>query len=324
MKIWWQYIILCLLIVSCVTLPVSEYKIKKIKSIKFVRTVGSAGSIEGRFIFPTDVVIIETVKDYLERRLDSILVVDSHNNRLQLFDIYFNVITSFGSLGAGVNQFNFPYSVARYTKNYVYISDRLNHRILSYDIKGNFLGILKIKGFEDTYLDEKDTNLLEPAGIDVDSGGNIYIADKGQDRVLKVSPTGYILLIIQSYGFEAKYLSDPTDVAVDNTGKIYIADTGNDCVAIFDNRGNLLKEIKDLKSPQGICVDNEGNIFISDTGNSRVVVYNIKGEFVKEIKYRFNKPTGITISEKRKGERRLYVADTGNHRIVVFVVRYKV
>lgn len=311
-------IFICFIIGACITIPVNRETISLIKSIKFIRTIGGAGSVEGKFIFPTDVIVIESSKDYLKRELDSILVVDSDNNRVQLFDIYFNVITSFGSFGTGVNQFNSPFSAVAYTKSYLYISDRLNHRILRYDIKGNFLGILKIKGFENTYISQQDERLSEPAGIDIDSAGNIYVADKGNDRILKISATGYILLNIQSYGFEAKYLDEPTDVAVDETGRIYIADTGNDCVGIFESSGDLIRVIKDLKSPQGICVDNNGNIFISETGKSCVKIYKIKGEFVKEIKYKFNRPKGLAISKYH----RLYVADTGNHQVVVFKLSY--
>ncbi len=68
------------------------------------------------------------------------------------------------------------------------------------------------------------TGLSEPSGVAIDSAGNIFIADRGNDRVLKETPNtagGYTQTVIDTN------LSLPIAVAVDSSGSVYIADRDN-------------------------------------------------------------------------------------------------
>ena len=69
--------------------------------------------------------------------------------------------------------------------------------------------------------------LNKPAGLAVDSSGNLYIADTGNDQVLKLAagaaaPTPLVT-----------GLNSPTDVVVDNAGNLYITDSGNNRVLML-------------------------------------------------------------------------------------------
>src|SRR5262249_15532446 len=75
----------------------------------------------------------------------------------------------------------------------------------------------------------------QPAGIAMDSNGNLYIADVNNQRIRKVS-NGVITTIagngtaaFSGDGGAADYaeLNQPLGVAVDSSGKIYITDAGN-------------------------------------------------------------------------------------------------
>ena len=303
----------------------TELEIKKIEDIRFIKSIGGQGSIPGKFLFPSDVLILEGKTDYLQRGFDEILVVDKNNHRIQKFDLILDYEYSFGNF----NQFNSPFSIAGWTKSYIYISDSLNHRIVNYDIKGNFKGILSFLPAKESTLDTYKLKLNEPKGIDVGKDGNIYIADSGQDRIIVVSPTGYFLYEIKGEEWIAEYFSNPSDVKIDDSGNIYIADTGNDRILVFDSLfRRLLLKIEKLNKPEGLTIDNAGNIFISDTGNNKVLIYNIKGEFIDRIDYKFNRPLGLAISQEKKTEkgeiyRNLYVADSGNHQVLLFRIIYR-
>ena len=75
-----------------------------------------------------------------------------------------------------------------------------------------------------------------PRGIAVDTAGNIYIADEGNNRIRMISKsTSYITTVAgTTYGYSgdngpatSAKLTGPFGVAVDTAGNIYIADTGN-------------------------------------------------------------------------------------------------
>jgi sugar lactone lactonase YvrE len=134
-----------------------------------------------------------------------------------------------------------------------------------------------------------------PAGVAVDSGENIYIADAPGNRVLKVAPSGQVTLIAGTgipgpFGDNGQanlaQLNQPSGVALDPAGNIYIADTGNHRIRKVtlatgiittiagSNQGyggdNQIATAALLNAPAGLTLDNNGNIFVADTGNNRI------------------------------------------------------
>ena len=67
------------------------------------------------------------------------------------------------------------------------------------------------------------SGLNGPSGVAVDGSGNIYIADNGNNRVLKETPNGssYTQTTIDTG------LNFPLGVAVDGSGNVYVADANN-------------------------------------------------------------------------------------------------
>ncbi|HXS98379.1 MAG TPA: SBBP repeat-containing protein [Candidatus Limnocylindrales bacterium] len=85
------------------------------------------------------------------------------------------------------------------------------------------------------------------AGLAVDSSGNLYIADTGNQRIRKVTPDGIISTVAGNgvAGFSGDNgpatnagLNNPTDVALDSGGNLFIADTTNNRVRKVSNGGS--------------------------------------------------------------------------------------
>jgi len=89
----------------------------------------------------------------------------------------------------------------------------------------------------------KNAALSKPVGVATDADGNIYIADTGNNRIRKVTPTGVISTVAGngSAGFSgdgglatSATLASPGGLAVDAVGNLYIADTNNSRIRKID------------------------------------------------------------------------------------------
>lgn len=78
--------------------------------------------------------------------------------------------------------------------------------------------------------------LNSPTAVAYDSKGYIYVADTGNNRIVKYTTGGTYIL-----QFGSGVLSNPQGLTVDNNGRVYVADPGNGCIRQYDGgSGNLL------------------------------------------------------------------------------------
>ncbi len=147
--------------------------------------------------------------------------------------------------------------------------------------------------------------LYFPSGVAIDSAGNIYFADKGNNRVRKVDTKG-IVTTFAGTG-TAGYSGDGgpatsaklglnltaayQGVAVDSAGNVYIADPANNRIRMVNTAGIITTfagnggafatgslgngdggppASASLSTPYGVRVDSAGNVFIADTGHSLI------------------------------------------------------
>jgi NHL repeat len=120
--------------------------------------------------------------------------------------------------------------------------------------------------------------LDSPAGAAVNGGGELFIADSGNDRVSVFAGDG---AFVRTFG--GGHVSGPRDLALDGGGRVFVADTGNDRVAVFSAEGVFLFSFGDvgegqLGAPTGVAVDGS-TVYVADTGKGRVAVFEGDGEF---------------------------------------------
>ncbi|KMP11141.1 hypothetical protein UZ36_05445 [Candidatus Nitromaritima sp. SCGC AAA799-C22] len=143
---------------------------------------------------------------------------------------------------------NLPSDVVCDKEGDLYISDRSNHRIRKVDAHGiitTFAG-LGVPWFGGDYGPAQLAFLKFPFGITLDKNGNLFIADRGNNRIRKVDAHGIITTVAGDGLFASRgdhgpatraNLAYPTDVAVDDFGNIYIADRNNSLVRKVDTNG---------------------------------------------------------------------------------------
>jgi sugar lactone lactonase YvrE len=184
-----------------------------------------------------------------------------------------------------------------------------------------------------------------PAGIAVDSAGNVYVADAGNSLIRKISPAGAVTTMA---GGAARYADGtgpaagfdaPDGVAVDAAGNLYVADTLDNAIrkitpdgAVTTLAGNPnlfvpsgedgTGPVARFNDPFGVAVDGTGNLYVADTANETIRRISPAGAVTTVAgaagnagtldaaggAARFNAPTGVAVD--RQGN--LYVCDSDN------------
>ena len=200
----------------------------------------------------------------------------------------------------------------------LWVADAGNNRVLEYNnplMTGN-LAAIKVVGQPDFVSNQSNpggslspTTLSNPIGLVVDAGGNLYVADEGNCRVLRyqaplvndaaagqVWGTGGSFTTTNCGAGSPTSLYYPSDLAVDSANTLYIADTYASRVLEFPevanppsnftasialgqpntssngcNNGGLASN--SLCYPSALALDATGDLFVSDSNNNRVVEY---------------------------------------------------
>lgn len=128
--------------------------------------------------------------------------------------------------------FGFPVGLALDKNDQIYVMDG--------DIPYGYIHIFASNGTELDRISTTNPPLRNPHGIAIDLQGNIYVADSGNIRVIKLLTNG---TIVQSYKTTPP-LQYPYDVKVRDDGVLYISDARCACVYQLTNDGKQLSVIQ--------------------------------------------------------------------------------
>jgi uncharacterized protein (TIGR03437 family) len=248
-----------------------------------------------------------------------------------------------------------PSGVAVDAAGTLYIADRGNQRVrrVSGDTIERFAGT-GAAGYSADGTPADQARLDEPAGVALDGGGNVWIAEAGGHRVRKVNAGGILTTYAGLAGSEPggyagdggratlARLSAPEGVAVNTAGDVFVADTANHVVRRISRSGTIVtvagKGVPGyagdggaasgalLNTPAGVCLDAQGTLYIADTGNHVVRQVLPDGAIATAA------GTGAPLfggdggqaalahlhmpaGVALDGSGNLYIADTGNHRV---------
>jgi DNA-binding beta-propeller fold protein YncE len=189
--------------------------------------------------------------------------------------------------------------------------------------------------------------LNSPLALATDPSGNVWVADRMNNRIDEYEPSGVFLetigfgvsdgesrLEICKSGCRAGIagsgpgqFNDPRGIAINQrTDGLYVSDAGNDRIEGFSSAGSYVGSFGGpgggpggLNSPNGIAIDPAGNVWVADTQNNRVEEFDPGGEpattFGEEGSGngQLDSPQAVAISAGH-----VFVADWGNNRIEEF------
>jgi sugar lactone lactonase YvrE len=162
-----------------------------------------------------------------------------------------------------------------------------------------------------------------PTGMCVDGSGNILVADTGNGRIEKFSPTGTFLSIIGAKDSGHGQLAGPNGIAIDRSGNIYVAEIDSKHrIQKLGPDGTFVAEwAPGLYGPRRIDIGPDNSIYVVDSGRNRIVKFNSDGQVLASWGSegsgdgQFKGLNSVAVDPTTD---RVYVADPLNRRVQVF------
>jgi len=246
----------------------------------------------------------------------NLYIADRDNHRVRKVDRKGIITTVAGNGTAGFSgdggpatqaSLNLPSGLAVDTQGNLYISDRSNNRVRRVNTKGIIQTIAGngAEGYHGDNMPALKATLDKPFGLALDKDNNLYIADRGNNRIRKVDRSGLISTVAGDGGFYfigdngpayRASIAGPTDVAVDGKGNIYISDRNNNRIRVVNKLGMIrtlmgtgqqdyngdseLARETNLHLPFGVALDKNGDLLVIDRSHYRIRKLILKGNRV--------------------------------------------
>ncbi len=190
----------------------------------------------------------------------NIYIADTEDNVIRKIDVHTGIITRIAGTGlagdrsrggqATRSELDAPQAVAVNAAGDVFVADTVNNRVVEVLRNGRFVSFAGNgkAGYKGDRGRATHAELTEPTGVAVDSFGNVYIADAGNNVVRRVDArTGIITTVAGNVA----------------------ADQGNGGLGGFSGDGGSAT-LAQLNAPEGVALDSAGDLFIADTFNNAI------------------------------------------------------
>jgi len=286
---------------------VTDYEnstIRKITAAGVVTTfAGSVGSLDyvdgtgssARFYLPVGIAVDNS---------GNLFVTEAGNSVIRKITAAGVVTTFAGSPGnygsadgtGAAAQFSFLcMGVAADGSGNVYVADTYNHtirKITSAGVVTTFAGAAGISGTVDGPA--ATARFAYPAGVAVDSAGNVYVTDGNNYTIRKITAAGIVSTLAGSAGSygsadglgSTARFTNPTSLALDSTGNVYVTDKSNQTIRKITPSGRVTTlggmagglvgaadgtaDAARFNEPWGIAVDTLGNLYIADSASNTI------------------------------------------------------
>ena len=109
-----------------------------------------------------------------------------------------------------------------------------------------------------------------PTGITQDKNGNLYVANFGDNSIIKISPSGEKKLVKKGVA-----INGPIGLAVDKFNNLYVACYNSNKVLKISPNGTVIELLSTVKKPYYLYIDSQGGLLISEQGTNTIIRYKL-------------------------------------------------
>jgi sugar lactone lactonase YvrE len=232
-----------------------------------------------------------------------------------------------------------PVALAIDSSHNVYFADASSSQVRRLDPStGSVMTVAGGGGAVEDGVPAAKALLREPAGLAIDTAGNLYVADRADHRVRRVLRKTGVIETVAGDGFPGSggdqgpaaqaRLSAPTGLAFDAGGHLHVTDRGNHRIRRIDGQTGIITTIAgsgrrgsagdghsateaEWNAPAGIAFDTAGNLLVADAGNFRVRRIDKSG-VVSPVPRTFTYPVDVAVNAAGI----VFVADAGQRRVL--------
>ncbi len=138
-------------------------------------------------------------------------------------------------------------------------------------------------------LDYSFGNFKSASAFSINSSGFIFIADDGDDSLIKLDTLGNVVKEIGGYGWSESAFDTPTDVFATSLN-VFVCDKRNHRLQAFDKDLNFISELYTRERenaeerfgyPLSCALSFMGDLYILDSENIRVLKFDLFGKFIQ-------------------------------------------
>jgi streptogramin lyase len=205
--------------------------------------------------------------------------------------------TVFGSSGSGAGQLKAPEGLAIDSKGDIWVAEYSNNRVQEFNEKGEFIltfgwgvsnGEAKFEVCTGSCragtTGSGNGQMSGPTGVALDPQGDIWVVDRGNNRVEEFGSKEEYLRQVGTKGKGNGQFEYPRNIAANAKGNVWVVDESNRRIQELNEKAEYVRQVKTEGFggyPVGITVDAHNDVWVAET-TGPVEEFNEAGEYISQ------------------------------------------